>query len=487
MFGDKIMKMTTNFLLTALVLSAGAGNALAQPYTPSATYATSSGYFAADAADLESRISKLEADMKKKEDKVDTKKKFSADISGRIFMDTVHFGDPYVKSESTTAPYNGNPLPDFVGLRDARIGVSGKGFEIFDYKVELAFERELRLTDVYMGVQKVPGLDYVRIGHYKVETGLSYLTSGRNSVAMERASAVSTFNNSRRLGIGQTYLFAHDQVRWFNGVFLADDINTATNKYLVDEDLCDKGAIYNSRFTMVPFYDKDGERYFHLGGHYMYKGKPKDTWTRGEMDSPGTTYVGGFNRAGHRWFYNRATDAWHYNQGGLETAYGYGPFSVASELFAGSFGDGRDMYGGYVEVKYFLTGDHRPYSKSSGTLGNVKMKKNFLTAEECFQTHHHGAVKGYGVKSWGAWEVYAQWSFVDSDRVARSDTAARGGRAVDTVLGLNWYWNPNTRMMFEYVHSEGTQRTFDTTDGVAPTPYGRATEDIFATSFRFYF
>ena len=487
------MRITTNFSLTAFVLSFAASNVLAQNYAPNAAYASPSAYYANDAAALESRISQLETDLKKKEDKVDTKKKFSADWSGRIFMDAVHFGDPCVKEDSTGAPYNGSPLPDFVGLRDARIGVSGKGFEIFDYKVELAFERELRLTDVFMGVKQVPGLDYVRIGHYKVETGLSYLTSGRNSTAMERASAVSTFNNSRRLGIGQTYLFAKDQVRWFNGVFLADDINTAGAKYLTDEDLGDKGTIYNSRFTMVPFYDKDGERYFHIGGHYMYKEKPKDAWTRGEMDSPGTTYVGGFNRAGHRWFYNRATNVRNYNQGGIEAAWGRGPFSVASELFAGSFGGGRDMYGGYVEVKYFLTGDHRPYSKSSGTLGNVKLKKNFLTVEECFQTHHHGGVKGFGVKSWGAWEIYAQWSFVDSDRVARSDNFAQGGRAVDTVLGLNWYWNPNTRMMFEYVHSEGTRQGYDTSSTangqtvITPVPYGRATEDIFATSFRFYF
>ena len=455
------MRVTISFAMTFALLM-GAGSSFAQNFSPSAAYAPTASYYAADAAALESRISQLEADMKKKEDKVDTKKKFTAELSGRIFMDVIDFD-------------NRN---DFVGLRDARIGVSGKGYEIFDYKVELAFERELRITDVYMGAQKVPGLDYVRIGHYKVETGMSYLTSGRNSVAMERATAVSAFNNSRRLGIGQTYLFANDQIRWFNGIFLADDINTSSSKYITTPrtgghdplELEDAGTIYNSRFTMVPYYKRDGERYFHIGGHYMYK----DYGTYGSRGTPGTTYIGGFNRANQTWFSTTAANTRYYNQGGLEAAWGRGPLSVASELFAGTLGDGRDMYGGYVEVKYFLTGDHRPYSKSSGTLGNVKMKKNFLCVEEIYQTHHHGTAKGFGIKSIGAWEVYAQWSFVDTDRVAAKGTS--GGRAVDTVLGLNWYWNPNTRMMFEYVHSAGT-------------PYGKTkdNEDIFGTSFRFYF
>jgi phosphate-selective porin OprO/OprP len=464
------MKRTICFLLPTLVLIVGASGALAQSYAPQATFAPSAPYYAADASDLESRIAALEADMKKKEDKVDTKKKFSADLSGRVFMDVVDFDNH----------------PDCVGLRDARIGVSGKGFEIFDYKVELAFERELRLTDVYMGVQKVPGLDYVRIGHYKVETGLSYLTSGRNSTAMERPTSVSAFNNSRRLGIGQTYLFTNDQVRWFNGLFLPTDINTASSKYLnasnaateADFELEDAGIIYNSRFSMVPYYDKDGERYFHIGGHYMYK-----NWgVAGNRGLPGTLYVGGFNRANNTWFgtgtenVDDGTGAItrYYNQGGLEAAWGRGPLAITSELFAGTYNNGRDVYGGYIEARYFLTGDCRPYSKAAGTLGNVKLKKNFLCVEDCFQTYHHGAVKGFGVKSWGAWEAYAQWGFVDTDRMAAK--GGSGGRATDTALGLNWYWNPNTRMMFEYVHCNGKE-------------YGNTKkhDDIFGTSFRFYF
>ncbi|MCL2711169.1 MAG: porin [Planctomycetaceae bacterium] len=476
------MRTTIHFLVTVIALSLGASGALAQNY-PSAAYAPTASYYAADAGDLESRITALEADMKKKEDKVDTKKKFSAEWSGRIFTDLVNFGDPHVKAGDFTGPGDFGP-GDFIGLRDARIGVTGKGFEVFDYKVEIGFNQNnsVQITDVFMGVQKVPGLDYVRLGHYKVESGLSYLTSSRNSTAMERTTAVSTFSPGRRFGAGQTYLFANDRIRWFNGIFLAGD-RASGNKFHVDGDIDDKGAIYNSRLSLVPYYAKDGERYLHLGGHYMYR--ENDQKSIPPMYSSGNTRIGGFSRAGAAWFTTSAV-ASHYNQGGLEMAWGRGPLAISSELFAGSFGKGRDMYGGYIEARYFLTGDCRPYSKSGGTMGNVKLKKNFLTGEEIYRTHHHGAAKGFAIKSLGAWEVFAQWSFVDSDRVAFSAPNARGGRAVDTVLGVNWYWNPNTRMIFEYVHSDGTRQTHTGTAGTT-TYYCRATEDIFATSFRFYF
>jgi len=499
--------MTTNFLLTAVVaLSVGASDVLAQNH-PSAMFAPTASYYAADVGDLESRIFKLEEDMKKKQDAVDTKRRFSVDVSGRVFMDAVNFSPNYGAVAPTTGTNNPNPnggVSDYIGLRDARIGVGGRGYEVLDYRAELSYERgALRMTDVFMGVRKVPGLDYVRVGHYKVETGMSYMTSGRNSTAMERAASVGTFSPGRRLGISQIYLFGNDQVRWFNGVFLARDIsggmfhsptatheNNGTTRVANDMNMSNRGTIFNSRFSMVPYYAKDGERFFHLGGHYMYREKD-DKGFAGNMST--STAIGGFSRAGNAGWLSTQTAAWNYNQGGIELAWGRDRLAISSELFAGSFGNGRDMYGGYAEVRYFLTKDSRPYSKSSGTPGNVKMRNNFLTGDDVVQTLCHGRAKVFGIQSIGAWEVYAQWSFVDSDRVAFFDGPtgpSRGGRAVDTAFGLNWYWNPNTRMMFEYVHSNRTQQAatgYPISSGTGNDSYRRASVDTFATSLRFSF
>jgi phosphate-selective porin OprO/OprP len=297
---------------------------------------------------------------------------------------------------------------------------------------------------------------------------------------MDSAVASQAFSIGRRVGIGQTYYFNDSNVRWFNGIFGANAVNTP--KYSDDA----RGMLYNSRLTFVPVYKKDGERYFHFGGHYMYQ--ENTTQTRnvqaGALSTPGSR-IGGFNRA-TRWITPGAY-APHYHQGGLEMMWGRERLAFAGELFAGSFGQGRDMYGGYAEVKYFLTkGGVRPYNKRSGTLGGVKMKKNFLTCEECIQTCFHGPAMGYGIDSWGAFEVFAQWSFTDSDRFAGRDIAAGTyGRTTDTTIGLNWYWNPNTRWMFEYVHSDGTRKAPATP--TVTDPSSRATKDIFAVSFRYHF
>ena len=451
------MKVSQFFIATSVALFLGTGNMSAQSLTP--VYAPPAPYYATDAS-LESRIFQLEEEIKKKADKADNTKAFDARLNGRIFFESVTFGDPHVKYGT----FNGQS--NILGAREVHIGIAGTGYRIYDYSVELGYTgTDVEFRDVVFGIKNIPGLDYVRIGHYKLESGMAYTASGLNTTAMESHTASQAFSPGRRFGVGQTYYFANDQVRWFNGVF-ASEVVTGT-KFIRDPE----GMIYNSRLTFVPYYAQDGARYLHFGGHYMYRENPSNT--NPDFSAPGAR-IGGFNRAS-AWFTPTAINASYYNQGGIEAIWGCGPLAISTELFAGSFGNGRDMYSGYVEVRYFLTGDVRLYNKRNGVPGGVKLKKNFLCAEEFIQTCH-GKAKGFGIQSMGAWEVYTQLGFTDSDRIAAR--SGSGGRTTDTVLGLNWYLNPTTRMMFEYVHSDGTRQ------GASGF---RATEDIFAAALRFNF
>ncbi|MDR0338209.1 MAG: hypothetical protein LBI18_14090 [Planctomycetaceae bacterium] len=421
-----------------------------------------------DYDDLASRISALE---KTKEDKTDTKKKFSVKVGGRVYLDTVNLSSPHTEwGNNVTSPNN------VLGIREARLGVSGEGFEIFDYKAEFGLEYgsassnvSPRLKDVYMGVKNLPVLDYVRVGHYKVESGLNYVNSSRNITAMERITPVTFFSPGRRFGGGSTYYFAQDQIRFFAGIFAAQKMDDI--KYSNDDD--NRNVIVNTRFTMVPYLAGEGTKYLHFGGHYLYYGNPKGKGN--SFSYPNQAKVGGFARTSGNWYEIAPSNVRDYHQGGLEMLWSNGQFSVQSEFFAGSFGKGRDMYGGYIEVRYFLTGDARTYDKKTGTLGNIKMKKNLAAKVESSRSRHCDN-NGYVIKSFGALETFFQWGFTDTDRVYFNDAKSGGGRTTDIVTGLNWYWNPNTRMMFEYVHSDGTrQNAF------------RGSEDIFGTSFRFFF
>ena len=49
----------------------------------------------------------------------------------------------------------------------------------------------------------------------------------------------------------------------------------------------------------------------------------------------------------------------------------------------------------------------------------------------------------------GAWEIAFRYSSIDLN-----DGAISGGEQDDWSLGLNWYPNPATRLMINYVHAE---------------------------------
>jgi phosphate-selective porin OprO/OprP len=49
----------------------------------------------------------------------------------------------------------------------------------------------------------------------------------------------------------------------------------------------------------------------------------------------------------------------------------------------------------------------------------------------------------------GAWEAKARYSGLDLD-----DSNITGGELDNITVGLNWYLNPNTRVMWDYVHAD---------------------------------
>ena len=72
------------------------------------------------------------------------------------------------------------------------------------------------------------------------------------------------------------------------------------------------------------------------------------------------------------------------------------------------------------------------YKRSYQTFDKIKPCSNF----DCT-----------GCGSWGAWEIGARWSRLDFTEVDE-------GEANNFTVGINWYLNPNTRIMFNYVYSD---------------------------------
>ena len=83
------------------------------------------------------------------------------------------------------------------------------------------------------------------------------------------------------------------------------------------------------------------------------------------------------------------------------------------------------------------SGEHREYSRSRGAFARVRPNKNFLGEE----------------RGLGAWELAARYSHLDLE-----DAGINGGELDDFSIGANWYLNPNTRVMLNWVFADADDR-----------------------------
>ena len=81
-----------------------------------------------------------------------------------------------------------------------------------------------------------------------------------------------------------------------------------------------------------------------------------------------------------------------------------------------------------------------PWNRNTGTLGRPEPFENFFLVDRC------SGGKGTG---WGAWQVAARYSYADFN-----DEDILGGKGESVTLGLNWLWNANTRLQFNYISGE---------------------------------
>ncbi len=131
---------------------------------------------------------------------------------------------------------------------------------------------------------------------------------------------------------------------------------------------------------------------------------------------------------------------------GLEMGLRRGPALVQAEYIRSDierYTTGRATFDGYyVQASWALTGERRRYSVRNGVFGGIDPKRP-LTAitPDIWKT--------------GAWEVAAGYSYLNlRDADVDLDGDIDGERGETMSLGLNWYPNANTRLMFNVLHVE---------------------------------
>ena len=344
---------------------------------------------------------------------------------------------------------------NYFEFRRVRLFAAGSGYGVFDYMLELEFGDDslpdadqfddrfrlgaggVELKDAYLQASDVPYLDNVRIGHFMAPVGLEQLTSSKNITFLERSLPME-FVPGREVGLAAFNHTAIANMTFAGGIFF-HDMSDAT--YAIEND--SQGYRLVGRLTHTPIYDQvsGGRLVLHTGLGYAYT-QPR---RRDDPDLPGVPfYPVKFDarpeiHRGDDLIDTGDLNTQRYHVLDAELALVYGAFSLQGEAVwtrVREFEQGTiDLYGGYLFASYFLTGESRNYNRREASFGPVTPYENFWIVDTM-----RGPQAG-----WGAWELAARWSYLDFSDL-------RGQQLNDLTIGCNWYWNPNTRMMFNWIH-----------------------------------
>ena len=359
-------------------------------------------------------------------------------LFGRVHADYWAFPN----HDDASQEFEGMDPQDRFAFRRVRIGVGGQIRENMIYKIEMEFAEGANPAhkDTYLGFTELPFLQKVQVGIQKRPYGLDHLNSSRYNVFMERPFVIEAFNqDTRRLGIVSYGVSDNEAWNWLYGVYNLADPQT-TSGYFSDHYQLE----FAGRLANTYWYDEasDGRDY----AHWAISG------TIASPDGDGGPLS--FNQAQFRtrpeartllrWLNTgRIAEADHYELLGLEKVINIGPWQFVAEyqnVWLQRSGAREDLFflGGYAYLAYMLTGEHVPWNRESGMIGRVKPSETFFFAQ---------MGEGRRCGGWGAWQLAVRYSHAD---LTNADILGGVGNSV--TFGLNWYWNPNARLQFNYLH-----------------------------------
>ncbi len=195
------------------------------------------------------------------------------------------------------------------------------------------------------------------------------------------------------------------------------------------------------RLANTFWWEKDGENYAHwaLSGTLAF---PDSDPVPGDAPRQSRFRTRPEARSQSRWIDTGViSNVDEYHLLGVEAVGNWGPTQLVGEFVnnwverdGGS--DDLTFRGGYIYLAHFLTGEHMPWERKSGTLGRPK------------------PIGRLGESSArGAWLIALRYSYADF-----SDADIHGGVGNSLTVGLNWYWNTHASMQFNYIKGRISER-----------------------------
>ena len=329
---------------------------------------------------------------------------------------------------------------DGTAFRRARIGLEGTAMKVFNYRIEVDFAgNQVGLTDAYL---QYAGIEHLLLtaGQHKAPFGLESNNSDNYNIFLERGMFTNAFGNAgaeRRIGLSAAWA-PKENLNIAAGLFGDNEsITRSTGSAITDSP--DESFGGNARIAWEPISEKG--RILHLGasGYYRTGLKSGDIADAVRLSDRPNIRIDNGNIADS----GVVPGVESLRYAGAEAAAVFGPVTLAGEygrLWLERPGLSDPSFDGfYVYAPWFLTGETRPFR--NGNFDRVK------------------PLKPLGKGGAGAFELALRY-----DRLDLSDTpvpARAGNRAESLTFGLNWYLNPYAKLLFNWVHFNGTNSPLD--------------------------
>ena len=366
----------------------------------------------------------------------------SLNLGGRIHADaSTHNGDDNLINRGSLAPLEATAGSE---IRRARLALKGTLYSDYKYHLEGDWAGDkVSLKDVMVTYTGIDPLE-ITVGNQKHAMSMEIQESSNDIMFNERSllSALTAPAFDRAMGIN---LKSKGDDWSLQGGIYGDAISSSG-------DGADEGSGWSVRGTFAPV--NSGDSVVHLGANLGQR-KANDNNTLVNSKSPRFRYET-----------THISDLYLSDTGAIagfdditlavfEGAIMSGPFSLQGEYGSASVsrehrGD-LDFDAWYLQAAWTLTGEVRRYKGSDGEFKGLVPAHNFDPAE------------GF----WGAWELALRF-----DQLDLVDGGILGGEQDRATLNLNWYLNPNLRILMGY------SRSFDVSDSPVLTAGGDQPDNL---------
>lgn len=356
-------------------------------------------------------------------------KNFKFKIGGRIMNDYAFFDS---NSEADRV-YGSNNFSSGTEMRRARLYVAGTIYGNVGFKAEYDFGGgDADFKDVYISL-KSNCIGTITVGHHKEPFGLEQLTSSKYITFMERGlpGQLAPGRNTG-ISVANSMDAGGSTWHWRAGVFR--DANS------FGDDKGNMGASeWNAtgRLSGQIWADEDEDAALQVGGSFSYR-KASDQIVDSSFKKPLNDETARVRAAGAQHLAGRLVDTGSFLTDddamwwGADAAFVMGPLHAQAEYLLQDWdtqaGGNADVTAWSAQVGYFLTGETRNLSAAKANWDRTSPSENFDDED-----------------GMGAWEIAARYDGADL-----TDGGLNGGEIDQWTIGLNWYLNPNTRVMFNY-------------------------------------